>query len=171
MAQVTGTSTFDVVARHKRESAQRVLARAADLWAGHGRDSLSVDSVVAVMLRIYLSLWHQHGNLHEKSHSLETWLPLVGSPEQEANSLIFTVVNKSYLQNPPAKPAADAQTICQVLDLLRGELAAAAEQWLRGYPEQPPTAHAINVVEHILFTHKLSRRPADPKLPTTLCHV
>ena len=156
MAQVTSDSYFDYAAMRKHNTAQKVLSRAADVWATRGRDSLGLDSVLAVLLHIFLSQWSQAGGFGEDPRPLEAWLSVVGTAEQEADSLF----------PPTAKPG-----ISEVLTHLRAELSFAEEQWLLGHPEQPPTAHALNAIEHILFSHKLTRRPASPTLPTTLRNV
>ena len=155
MAQVCGGTTFDFVARRKHEAAQNVLSRAADTWAASGREALSVDSVMAVILRIFLSSWSEYGGLREEARTLEQWLPLVGTAQEEADALVSSV--------GPAKKVAD------VVSLLLAEISFAADQWSIGNPEQPSTAHALNAIVHILFTHKLVHRPANPKLPTTVC--
>jgi hypothetical protein len=147
MAQVCGGTSFDFEASRKHDAAQKVLSRAADLWATHGREALSLDALIAVLLRIFLC----RGFMSE-ARPLEAWLPLVGTALHEAESFIFD------------HPAA----IC-VLPLIHKDLSVAIEQCLLGDPEQPPTAHVLNAIEYVLFTHRLSHRPAAPKLPITLC--
>ena len=156
MAQCTGGTIFDLAARYKHDAARNVLSRAADIWAASGLEALSLDSLIAVILRIFLSKWSQYGGLREEGRTLEQWLPLVGTAQQEADALV-----------PLVAPA----TVADVLSLLLVEISFAADQWSLGNPEQPPTAHALNAVEHILFTHKLTHRPASPKLPTTVCNA
>ncbi len=154
MAQCTGGTMFDLAARYKHDAAQKVLARAADLWAASGREALSPDSLIAVILHIFLATWSQYGGLREEGRTLEQWLPMVGTAQQEAGAVV-----------PQVAPA----TVADALNRLSTEISFAAEQWSLGNPEQPPTAQALNAVEHILFTHKLTQRPASPKLPTTVC--
>jgi hypothetical protein len=154
MAQCTGGTIFDLAASNKHNAARNVLSRAADTWATSGRKALSLDSVIAVILRIFLSEWSQFGEMREEARTLEQWLPLVGTAQQEADAIV-----------PPVAPA----TVANVLYLLLAEISFAADQWSLGNPEQPPTAHALNAVEHILFTHKLTHRPPSPKLPATVC--
>jgi hypothetical protein len=154
MAQVCGGTTFDFVARRKHEAAQKVLSRAADIWAASGREALSVDSVIAVILRICLARGSEYGGLREEGRTLEQWLPLVGTAQKEADPLVSSVT--------PTKNVAD------VLSRLSAEISFAADQWSLGNPEEPHTAHALNAVEYILFTHKLVHRPPSPKLPTTV---
>ena len=136
-------------------SAQHVLERAADIWAAHGREALNVDSVIAVVLHIFLSRWSKFGHSREEGRTLEQWLPLVGKAQEEAEALVSPMT--------PAKHVAD------VLSQLLAEISFAADQWSLGNPEQPPSAHALNVITHILFTHKFTNRPANPKLPKTIC--
>jgi hypothetical protein len=154
MAQCTGGTIFDLAAGYKHDAARNVLSRAADLWAARGREALSVDSLIAVILRIFLSEWSQYGGLREEGRTLEQWLPLVGTAQQETEARV-----------PPVATA----NVADVLSLLLAEISFAADQWSLGNPEQPPTAQALNAVEHILFTHKLTHRPASSKLPTTVC--
>jgi hypothetical protein len=154
MAQVCGGTTFDVIARRKHDAAQRILSRAADLWATRGRDALALDALIAILLRIFLSRWSEYRDSPDETRPLEAWLPLVDTASQEAESFI--------LEQP---------TITDALPLIHAELSFAAGQWLLGDPEQPPTAHALNAIEHTLFTHRLSHRPPAPKLPTHLCNA
>ncbi|MDB6065447.1 MAG: hypothetical protein JWR26_1655 [Pedosphaera sp.] len=153
MAQVTGGTTFDFVARRKHDAARKVLSRAADIWAARGREALSIDSAIAVILRIVLSQWSEFGGLRQEVRTLENWLSLVGTARQEADGLLTTVA---------------PNTVTEVLSLLQTEITFAADQWSLGNPEQPPTAHALNAVEHILFKHKLLTRPPSPKMPTSV---
>lgn len=154
MAQVCGGTTFDFIARRKHDAARRILSRAADLWATHGREALCLDALIAVLLRIFLSRWSEYRDLPDETRPLEAWLPLVRVAAQEAESF-----------------AVEQPTVIDALPLIDAELSVAAEQWLLGDPEQPPTAHALNVVEHVLFLHRLTHRPAVPRLPTTLCNA
>jgi hypothetical protein len=124
MAQVCGGTTFDFVARRKHEVAQKVMSRAADIWAAGGRGALDVDSVIAVILRIFLARWSEYGGLRQEVRTLERWLPLVGTAEKEADALVSQVA--------PAKNVAD------VLSQLSAEISSAAEQWSLGNPEEPP---------------------------------
>lgn len=155
MAQVCGGTTFDFVGRRKHDAAQKIVSRAADIWAAGGREALSHDSVIAVILRIFLSKWPflEFGGLRFEARTLEKWLSLVGTAQEEADTLLSSVA-----------PA----TVNDTLSLLLAEISCAADQWSLGNPEQPPTAHALNALEHILFTHKLILRPARPKMPTTV---
>lgn len=160
MAQVCGGTSFDLAFRRKHEAAQRMLSRAADIWAAKGREALDSDAVIAVILRIYLSEWSEYGEqvgeLRQETRSLEAWLSIVGTAKQEADGLARVAPS----------------IISDALSLLLGEISCAADQWSIGNPEQPPTAQALNAIEHILFEHKLTHRPASPKLPqrsSTVC--
>jgi hypothetical protein len=153
MAQVCGGTSFDFVALRKHDAAQRILSRAADAWATHGRNTLSIDSVVAILLRIFLSRRSEYGGIRWETRSLESWLPFVGTAQREAESLISAV----------AKPK-----VAEVLTLLNAELSCAVDQWLIGDPEQPPTEHVLNAIVHVLFIHKLILRPPSPKFPTSV---
>src|SRR5438128_2068754 len=93
MAQVCGGTTFDFVARRKHDAAQRVLSRAADIWSKGGRDALSLDSVVAVLLHIFLSKWSEYGGLRDEARTLEMWLPLVAGAQEEADALTSLVAH------------------------------------------------------------------------------
>jgi len=152
MAQVCGGTTFDFIAQRKHDAAHRVLVRAADLWATRRCDALSVDGLAAVLLRIFLSRWSQYGGLRDETRPLDAWLAIVGTAAQEAASF-----------------SSEHPSVSGALPLIHAELSFAADQWLLGDPEQPPTSHALNVIEHLLFTHRLSLRPPAPRLPTTLC--
>jgi len=86
-----------------------------------------------------------------ETRDLDSWLQLVTTARQELSSL---------------RPGADAS----VLNRLEAELAFAVRQWSLGDPESPPTAHAINTIEHILFSSTLTRRPPSAKMPRSLLH-
>jgi hypothetical protein len=151
MAQVCGDSSFDYLWDRQHDVALRVLRKAADLWTSGGIDAVSSDRLIAVLFRIYLSEWPEFGGLVPEARSLESWLQLVTTARQELLSL---------------RPNSDLA----VLSRLDAELSFATEQWVIGDPESPPTAHAINAIEHILFSSKLTRRPPSPKMPTSLFH-
>jgi hypothetical protein len=156
MAQVCGGTTFDLAFRRKHDTAQKMLSRAADIWAANGRKALCADSVIAVMLRIFLSKWSEWGvypsELRQEARTFENWLSIVDTAQQEAHGL--------------SKVA--PSIISDALLLLLAEISCAADQWSLGNPEQPSTAEALNAIEHILFSHKLTHRPASPKLPITV---
>src|SRR4030095_304732 len=84
MAQVCGGTTFDFVARRKHDAAQKVLVRAADTWARSGRDGLGVDSVIAILLHIFLAPWSEYFDVPEERRTLEMWLTLVAETQREA---------------------------------------------------------------------------------------
>ena len=136
MAQVCGGSSFDLAAERKHDVAQRIISRAADIWAG-GKDSLQIDSIVAALLRIYLSRWTEFGGIlrkrgyslsnHIAAHSvqdearpLELWLSMVGTPQEEAEHLVASSKQK---------------IIPGLLASLHAELSRGAEQWKLGDPE------------------------------------
>lgn len=150
MAQVCGDSSFDYLWDRQHDVALGLLRKAADSWS-RGDTAVSSDSFVAVLLRIYLSAWPEFGGIIRETRDLESWLQLVAPARQELVSL---------------RPGADASILVQ----LDAELSFAVKQWVLGDPESPPTAHAINAVEHVLFSSKLTRRPASPKMPTSLLH-
>jgi hypothetical protein len=149
MAQVCGGTTFDFEASRKHDAALKILSRAADIWAAGEHDSLSVDSVVAVLLQIFLSKC----NVREEIRTLDSWLPLVTTAREQIETFF---------------PAANPATVAETLTMLQAEVSEALEQWSLGNPEQPPTIHALNSFEHILFIHKFTTRPANPKFPKTL---
>jgi hypothetical protein len=150
MAQVCGDSSFDYLWDRQHDVALGLLRKAADLWS-RGGDAVSSDALTAVLLRIYLSAWPEFGGIIRETRDLESWLQLVTPARQELASL---------------HPGAGSS----VLSRLDAELSFAIKQWVLGDPETPPTAHAINAVEHVLFSSKLTRRPANPKMPMSLLH-
>jgi hypothetical protein len=151
MAQVCGDSSFDYLWDRQHDVALGLIRKAADLWRSGGVDVVSSDALVAVLLRIYLSAWPKFGGVIRETRDLESWLQLVSTARQEMLSL---------------RPNADLS----ILGRLDAEVSFAAKQWTLGDPESPPTAHVINTVEHILFSSKLTRRPPNPKMPTSLLH-
>ena len=153
MAQCTGGTTYDYVAQRKHDAAQKVLSRAADVWAKDGCDALSLDSLIAVLLHIFLSKWSEYGGVRKEVRTLKIWLSKVSTAQKEAATLV---------------PTRTPEAIADVLSLLQAELSFAAEQWALGNPEDPLTAQALNAVEHILFSHRLITRPPNPKLSTSV---
>lgn len=151
MAQVCGDSSFDFLWDRQHDVALGVLRKAADLWTTSGIDAVSSDGVIAALLRIYLSEWPDFGGIIQETRDLQSWLRLVTTPHDEMLTL---------------RPSASAA----VLGRLDAELSFAVKQWTLGDPEAPPTAHTINSIEHILFSSKLTRRPPNPKMPTSLLH-
>jgi len=150
MAQVCGDSSFDYLWDRQQDVALGLLRKAADSWS-RGDEAVSSDALIAVLLRIYLSTWPEFGGIIRETRDLESWLQLVAPARQELGSL---------------RPGADRS----VLGRLDAELSFAVKQWVLGDPESPPTAHAINAVEHVLFSSKLTRRPASPTMSTSLLH-
>ena len=148
MAQVVGGTTFDFMAWHKHAAAQRILSRAADLWVAGGREALNLDSLIAVLLRIFLS---RGLGMRMEGRTLEAWLNRVKTAENEANSLLSST-------NPA--------TVAEVLALLRADLSFASEQWMLGDPEQPPDRGRLELRGAHSVHPQISRRPASPKLPT-----
>lgn len=150
MAQVCGDSSFDYLWDRQHDVALGLVRKAADLWS-RGSDAVTSDALISVLLRIYLSTWPEFGGIIRETRDLESWLRLVTSARQELITL---------------RPGADAS----VLRELDAELSFAVKQWALGDPESPPTAHAVNAVEHVLFSSRLTRRPAIPRMPTSLLH-
>jgi hypothetical protein len=149
MAQVCGDSSFDFLWNLQHDVALGVLRKAADSWTTDGRGAVSSDAVMAALLRIYLSEWPDFGGIVQETRDLESWIQLVTSAQHELLRL---------------RPSADSA----VLSRLDAELSFAVKQWVLGDPESPPTAHTVNAIEHILFSSKLTRRPPNPKMPTSL---
>jgi hypothetical protein len=151
MAQCTGDSSYDYLWDRQHDVALRVLRRGADLWASGGAETISSDRVIAVLLRIYLSEWPEFGGVVPETRSLESWIERVTTAQQELLSL---------------RPGSDLSALSH----LDAELSFAIKQWALGDSESPQTTHVINVVEHILFSSRLTRRPPGPKMPTSLLH-
>ncbi len=156
MAQCTGGTSFDLAFERKHDVVLRLLTRAADLWATQGREALPPDSLVAVMLRIFLSEWSgyggRRGEMEQEMRTLDAWIALVGTPSEEADPLTA----------PPS------EQISSAISQLVIQVSSGADQWSMGNPEQPPTPHVLNAVEHILFSHKLTHPPPNPKLPCSV---
>jgi len=130
-----------------------VLRKAADAWATHGLNALSSDAIIAVLLRIYLSEWPEFGGIRSETRDLESWLQLVATASDEVRSL---------------RPNANREAATKLLCAIEDEFSDAISQWALGNPESPATTHALNVIEHILFIHKLTSRPGSSKMPTSL---
>jgi hypothetical protein len=153
MAQVCGDSSFDYLWDRQHDVALGVLRKAADSWAIGGPSALNSDAVIAVMFRIYLSEWPEYRGIRSETRDLHVWLQVVPPALDEITA---------------RRPSADPLALATVLRAIEAECSCAITQWTLGDPESPPTAHALNAIEHILFTHKLTRRPGSPKMPTSL---
>jgi hypothetical protein len=153
MAQVCGDSSYDYQWDRMHDVALGLIRKAADLWAAGGRNALSGDAIIAVLFRIYLSEWPKHGGIRSETRDLHVWLELALPAHHEIATRC---------------PSADPMVLTKVLRAIEAELSCAISQWILGGPEHPPTAHALNAVEHILFTHRLTRRPGSPKIPASL---
>ena len=149
MAQVCGDSSYDYFWDRQHDLALKLLCKAADLWASGGADRLSSDSLIAVLLNVYLFEPPEIGLRIWERRDLASWREFVTTARQELSNL---------------RPNSDAS----VLDRLDAELSFAITQWMLGDPESPPAMHATNAIEHILFLSKLTRRPPNPKMPTSL---
>jgi hypothetical protein len=165
MAQVCGGPGFDLASERKHDVAQRILSRAADISAA-GKGSLQIDSLLAVLLRIYLSRWTEFGgilrtkiynlsdyvaahSIRDEARALEFWLPMVGTPQQEGEDLV---------------PFSKRGILPGLLTSLRVELSRAVDQWKLGDPESPPTLSVLQKIEHLLFKEKLLRRPPNVRV-------
>jgi hypothetical protein len=159
MAQVCGGTSFDIVGERRHEAALKAINGAADLWAARGIDTLSVELVLAVVLRIYLVPWSDTdgawriNRIFRESRRLEDWMRGVKAPEEE------------ILQGDLKVTAEQAQP---ALDRLRTELRFAAEQWSLGDPEKPPAREVVNVIEYILWQRRIRVQPPTAKHPDTL---
>ena len=92
------------------------------------------------------------GEFRQEARTFENWLSIVGTAQQEAEGLSKVAPASFLMPCPCCWRKSHMQRICGAL----------------GNPEQPSTAEALNAIEHILFAHKLTHRPASPKLPITV---
>lgn len=137
---------FDWNWEYKREVTQKLIQSAADEWSMRGRDTLNVDTVLAIILRIFGLNWSISSSfleLEERNRSLKAWIPLVDSLEKEAQR--FPRLTSS-------------QEIMLFITELRAVLEAAADQWQEGYPETPPTSEVAKQLEQVLWNHQLVHR-------------
>jgi hypothetical protein len=153
MAQICGDSSFDFLWERVHNMALALLQKAADSWATLRPDAPAVDAFIAVLYRVYLSDWPEYGGIRAETRDLSTWLVLVGSAVGELERL---------------RPTANYKILTKVQSSIEAEMSEAKSRWTSGDPEFPPTTHVLNAIEHILFTHKLTRRPSNPKLPKSV---
>jgi hypothetical protein len=153
MAQVCGDSSFDYLWDRMHNVALGLTRKVADSWASVAPNSPTVDAMIAVLYRVYLSEWSEYSGIRWETRDLEAWLNSVNSSR---NEIIILRSNT----NP--------EILSDVQISIEKELCEARTKWALGDPESPPTVIVINAIEHILFTHRLTRRPCDPKLPNTV---
>ena len=153
MAQVCGDSSYDYLWDRVHQVALRLTQKAADCWAAQGPNTLSPDSVIAVLFRVYLADWPEYGGIRGETRELEAWLQLVVSAGAEIRA---------------ARPNVSAEVVSKVLRAVEEVLSAGMREWVLGDTECPTTAQTVNAIEHILFTYKLTRRPGSSKMPTGL---
>lgn len=148
MAQVCGGSSFDFEAERRHQAAERILSQAADRWSSHGTTALSLDSVIAVLMCIYLS--PNFSGLKSETRTLEQWLARDYAQEEEVLWVSqISVATRTEIQRQ-----------------LKTELSFAVDQWSLGNPEQPPVHHALCAVERILFSKRLIHRPPKSNTQT-----
>lgn len=153
MAQVCGDSSFDYAWERMHNVALGLLRKVSDSWAILQPDAPTEDAVIAVLYRVYLSEWSEFGGVRKETRDLGTWLSLVRTSCEEIETL---------------RPNANPKILSDAQDSIEAEVSEARSMWALGNPESPPTAHVLNAIEHILFTHRLTRRPCDPKMPNTV---
>jgi hypothetical protein len=139
---------FDVVWRDKVEATLRHVRSAADAWALNGRDALSTEAVLAVLLRVLAAKWSvfdRDSDRVEKVRPLRSWLPMVESPDLECLRLT---------QGRNAAFPIDA-----ALAETRELLGSAADSWAAGDPESPATFTVLSGLLAVLFRRRLVPRP------------
>lgn len=152
MAQVCGGSSYDYDWDRVHETALRTVRRAADIWAADGSTALAIDSLVAILLQIYLSEPSASRNLAFETRGFDAWMESVKTPSDEILDL---------------RPNISAEIHRRAVSSLKSELSFAVEQWQMGNPELPTSAEALNVLEFVLFANRLTHRPQHFKSPTT----
>ncbi|MDG3007417.1 hypothetical protein [Paludisphaera mucosa] len=133
-----------------------IVRSAADSWSVRAADAQDVDSTLAVLFRIFSSPWRVSPvprQLKAEVRVLADWRALVSTANSEARRL---------------NPQVPAEVVERLVDDLAVGLRSFANEWSKGDPENPPTTHALNAIVHALFEGKLVRRPANPRLPTSL---
>jgi len=149
MAQVVGGSMYDFEWDRKHDAALLVLSREADQCVGAGLDAHRSDRAVAATLRIFGDRFLNRNY----SRSPEEWCRVVEDVPAELLRL---------------KPQLDLGEITEITQQLRSETAVAADKWALGDPENPPTADVLNVLEHVLFRHRVIKNPPKYRTPTSL---
>jgi len=67
-----------------------------------------------------------------------------------------------------SKPELKQSETADVAQQLQAEVISAAEMWTLGDPEKPPTVDLLNVLENILFNHRIIRNPPKNATPISL---
>jgi hypothetical protein len=147
MAQVVGGTTYDFEWDRTHDAALEFLARTADRCAGVGTAKVAIDQVVAIILHIFGERYLNY------TRSPQYWARVAQDLPEELCRL-----------KPELKPS----EVEDVARQLQAEAKSAAEGWALGDPENPPTSDLLNVLEHILFHHRITRNPPKHPTPTSL---
>ena len=148
MAQVTGGTIYDFTWDRKHDAALRILTRAADRCAGSGTAAVALDKILAVILNIFGDdLFDQHRN-----------------PERWSRRVAQDLSTELYRLKPDLNPS----DVADVAQQLQAEANSAAKRWALGDPENPATADLLNVLEHILFRHRIIVNAPKHQTPTSL---
>jgi hypothetical protein len=160
---------WDAVGQMKLQVSLRLLRFAAEAWAKPDLEAPSIDSMVAVLLRVFAmpwSNWYWPRELREMNRSLDEWLADVEHPLIECMRLAA---------NPAAERQCDARAtwgkmwvrparVKTALEQLHATLTGAARDWSDGNPERPRTERVLHDLVMMLFRHGLVKRPPPSRV-------
>ncbi len=146
MAQCTGGTIHDLKWDHKHDAALRFLKHAADRSVGRGVIAAELDRVLAIILNIF------GDDLIDVHRNPDKWY-------RDFAKDLSTELHR-------LKPSLNESEAAQIAQELQTELMTAANKWKLGDPEKPRTEDVLNVLEHILFRHRVIHN--SPKQPTPI---
>lgn len=168
MAQFS-SRPWDSIGQTKLQVSLRLLRCAADAWAKADAEAPAVDSMVAVILRVFAvpwSNWYWPKERCEMNRSLDEWLVEVEHPTVECMRLAANpgAERQSETQATWGKMWVRPARVKTALEQLHETLTNAARDWSDGNPERPLTERVLHDLVMILFRHGLVKRPPPSRV-------
>ena len=148
MAQVTGGTIHDLNWNHKRDAVLRFVSHTADQCVSQGATVAELDRLLATILYIF------GDDLIDVHCNPDKWF-------RDFPKDLSTELRR-------LKPSLDESQFIEIAEQLRAEVTVAADQWKLGNPENPRTSDVLNVLEHVLFRHRVIHNHPKNATPTSL---